>query len=91
MDGIGGIPPNLIFIVLLFGLMYFMLIRPQQQQRKRRDQMLGSLKKGDKIVTLGGIHGTITEMADDHLIIRVADKVEIRLNKSGVGYILGGE
>ncbi len=91
MGGLSGIPPNLIFIVLLFGLMYFMLIRPQQQQRKRRDQMLGALKKGDKIVTLGGIHGTITEMADDYLTLRVADKVELRLNKSGVGYVLGGE
>ena len=85
-----GIPPNLIFVVLLFGLMYFMLIRPQQQQRKKRDQMLASLKKGDKVVTLGGIHGTITDMADDSITLRIADKVEIKLSKSGVGYVLGG-
>jgi preprotein translocase subunit YajC len=87
---LNGIPPNLIFVVLLFGLMYFMLIRPQQQQRKKRDQMLSSLKKGDKVVTLGGIHGTITDMADDSVTLRIADKVEIKLAKSGVGYVLGG-
>jgi len=76
-------------LIILFAIFYFLLIRPQQvQQRKRRD-MLQSLKKGDKVVTVGGIHGTITEIRDDELKLRIADKVEIELSRSGVGQVLG--
>jgi len=78
------------FIVVLV-VFYFALIRPQQQQQKRRQEMLSQLKKGDKVVTIGGIHGEITAVYDDEVQLRIADKVEIRLSRSGVGRVKGKE
>lgn len=72
-------------------IFYLLLWRPQIQQQKRRQQTLKSLKKGDRIVTVGGIHGEITNIKDDTLTVRIADKVEIRMNRSGVGYVKGKE
>ena len=76
-------------LIIVFVVFYFVLIRPQQQQQKKRQQMLGELKKGDKVVTVGGIHGEITEVHDDEVTLRIADKVEIRLSRSGVGRVKG--
>lgn len=70
-------------------IFYFLLWRPQLQQQRRRQQMLKNLKKGDRIVTIGGIHGEITGIKDDTLTVRIADKVEVRLSRSGVGYVKG--
>ncbi|MBE3578182.1 MAG: preprotein translocase subunit YajC [Limnochordales bacterium] len=92
----GGVPaPNpwsaifstLFYLVLMVGLFYLFLFRPQQQQQKQRQAMLNSLKKGDKIITTGGIHGQITEIHGDELSVRIADKVEIRLSRSGVATV----
>jgi len=76
-------------LILLFVLMYFMLIRPQQTQQKKRRAMLGGLRKGDKIITVGGIYGVIVEIdnKDDLLTLRIADKVEVQLARSGVSHV----
>lgn len=80
-------------LVVSFGLMfvvfYMLLWRPQQQQQKRRREMLASLKKGDRVVTAGGIHGEITGMKEDTLTVRIADKVEVKVSKSGVSQVKG--
>lgn len=78
---------SLVWLVLFSALMYFLIIRPQQQQQKKRNQMLSSLKAGDRIVTVGGIVGTITQVRDESLTVKIADRVEIELTKSGVGYV----
>lgn len=70
-------------------IFYLLLWRPQLQQQRRRQQMLKNLKRGDRIVTIGGIHGEITAIKDDTLTVRIADKVEVRMNRSGVGYVKG--
>lgn len=75
--------------VLMFAIFYFLLIRPQQKQQRKRQEMLNSVKRGDRIVTVGGIHGEVTGVKDDVLTLRIADKVEIKINKAGVGYIKG--
>ena len=75
--------------ILMFAIFYFLLIRPQQKQQRRRQEMLSSIKRGDKIVTVGGIHGEVTGVKDDVLTVRIADKLEIRLNRAGVGYVKG--
>jgi len=82
---------SLIPLIVVFIVFYFVLIRPQQQQQKKRQEMLAQLKKGDKVVTVGGIHGEITAVYDDEVQLRIADKVEIRLSRSGVGRIKGKE
>jgi len=82
---------SLLPFILLFVLMYFILIRPQQVQQRKRREMLGSLKNGERIVTVGGIHGTVTELRDDTVDVRISDKVEIRLQRSGIGQVLRGD
>lgn len=84
----GGIL-QLILPFLLVGVMfYFMIIRPQQKQQKERKAMLDSLKKGDKVVTVGGIFGELTALKEDYVTLKVADKVEIKLSRSGISHVV---
>ena len=71
------------FIIML-GVFYLFLIRPQQKQQKERQGMLSALKKGDKVITVGGIHGEITGIKDDELTLKIADGVQIRVSRSGI-------
>ncbi|REJ37199.1 MAG: preprotein translocase subunit YajC [Bacillota bacterium] len=80
---------SLLPLILMFAVFYFLLIRPQMQQQKKRKEMLDSLKVGDKVITVGGIHGEITALKDDEVQLRIADKVEIRLSRQGVGHVKG--
>ena len=75
-------------IILMFVIFYFLLWRPQKKQQKRRQEMLDSLKPGAKIVPVGGVMGTIVSLHDDYLVIRVADKVEIRVTRAAVAQVL---
>lgn|SRR5690625_3198559 len=77
--------------ILMFAVFYFVLIRPQQQQQKKRQEMLSALRTGDKVVTIGGIHGEITAVSDDEVRIRVAEKVELRMNRQGIGHVKGSD
>lgn len=76
---------SLLPLLVLFGLMYFMMIRPQQQQQKKRQQMLSNLKAGDEVVTIGGMHGTIQSIDDTTVVLKVASNVELKFNRSAVG------
>lgn len=82
---------SLLPMVAVLAVFYFIMIRPQQHQQKKRREMLDALKKGDKVVTVGGIHGEITGLHDDEVTLRISDKVEIRLSRSGVGRVKGKE
>ena len=79
---------SIIWLVVLFALMYFLLIRPQQKEQKERAQMIRSLKPGDKIVTMGGLMGVITKVEDMSVKVRIAEKVEVDILKTGVARIL---
>ncbi|NLZ28201.1 MAG: preprotein translocase subunit YajC [Firmicutes bacterium] len=87
MPGLENLSMFLPFILLLV-LFYFLLIRPQQKQQKVRQEMLNNLKKGDRVVTIGGIHGVIKEMQEDTLSIRIADNINIKVNRSGIDSVL---
>ncbi|MDI9567890.1 MAG: preprotein translocase subunit YajC [Bacillota bacterium] len=73
-------------LVIVLVVFYFFIIRPQQKQQKKRREMLDSLRKGDKIVTIGGIHGTLTDIKEDTIRLKVGDNVELRMSKEAVGY-----
>lgn len=73
--------------ILMFAVFYFVLIRPQQQQQRRRQEMLNNVKVGDEVITVGGIHGAITAVTDDEVRLQVADKVELRINRQGIGQV----
>lgn len=75
-------------IILLFVIFYFMLIRPQQTQQKKRKEMLSNLRKGDRVVSIGGIYGMLREVQDDIVILRIADNVNIKMARGGVDRIL---
>lgn len=79
---------SIIWLVVLFAFMYFLLIRPQQKEQKERAQMIRSLKPGDKIVTMGGLIGVITKVEDMSVKVRIAEKVEVDILKTGVARIL---
>lgn len=78
----------ILFMVLVF---YFLLYRPQQRAKKERDDMLGSLKVGTKIITAGGIYGTITEIENTTLKLQIADRVVIQIARGSVGMIARDE
>lgn len=72
--------------VLMFVVFYFLLIRPQQKKTKTRNSMLKSLKKGDKIVTIGGLHGTILEISDDIVVLRVNDVTKLTFDRGSISH-----
>ena len=79
-----GALANLFPLILIFGIFYFILIRPQQKQQKEFKKMLGTLKKNDQIVTIGGVHGTIVNVKDKTFIVRVDDNTRVEIDKSAV-------
>lgn len=82
---------GILWMVVIFAIFYFILIRPQQQQQKKRREMLGALKKGDRVVTIGGIYGVIKEIKEDMVTLRVADNVNIKFARGGVERVIEDE
>lgn len=80
---------TLIYLLVIVGFFYLFLIRPQQKQHRQRLSMLNNLKKGDKIINHGGVIGTIVDIKDDQITVRIADKVEVNMLKEGVARVLG--
>lgn len=78
--GFGGLIP----IVLMFVIFYFLLIRPQQKRNKEHKEMITNLKKGDRIITNGGIYGRITGMDESTLTVEIADKVRVKVVRGNV-------
>jgi len=71
-------------LILMFVIFYFLLIRPQQKKTKEHRQMISNLKKGDRIVTSGGIHGRITGMDESTITVEIADKVRVKVVRGNV-------
>ena len=71
-------------IALMLLIFYFLLYRPQKKAQKEREAMLGSLKVGSRVITIGGIYGTIVSLTDDIVILKVAEKVEIEIARGSV-------
>lgn len=89
--GQGGTFGALIPLILMFAIFYFLLIRPQQKKSKQHKELLGSLKKGDRIVSTGGLHGVITGITDDAVTMEIAPKVRVKLSRNAVGAVLKRE
>ena len=80
----GGNMSFLIMMLLIFVVMYFFMIRPQQKNQKEIAKFRNELKKGDKIVTIGGIYGTVDEIREKYVIIVVDGDVKLRVDKSAI-------
>lgn len=79
-----GIMNTIIMFGLMFVILYFMIIRPQQKRQKERQKMIENLKKGDKVITSGGIHGTISGIDEKTLLVEIADKVKVKVDRASV-------
>ncbi|HET53828.1 MAG TPA: preprotein translocase subunit YajC [Ignavibacteria bacterium] len=86
-DGGGSMVSTLIMFGAIFAIFYFMIIRPQQKRAKERDRMLSEVKKGDKIITSGGIHGTVAGLDEKTVLIDVGNNVKIKMERSAIGSI----
>ena len=77
----------------MFAIMYFMVIMPQQRQRKKTQEMLGALKAGDKIITNGGIHGTVNGIDGDSVILKISSEpqVKIRIARAAIAQVEASE
>lgn len=84
MEGIQSFLP----IIIMFAIFYFLLIRPQQKRQKQRNAMLASLKKGDKVVTIGGVHGTIQDIGDDAVTLRIAHNVNVTFDRGAINSVV---
>lgn len=83
--GAGGALVQLLPFVLIFGIFYFLLILPQQRQRRKTQEMLANLKTGDHVVTSGGIYGTIVGFRDANVVqLQVANQVKIEVARSAI-------
>lgn len=77
-------------LVLIFGVFYFLIIRPQQQKHKKHQEILNNLKKGDKVVTVGGLVGVVNAVKDDNLIsVEISSGVKVDILKSAISSLLG--
>ena len=85
--GPGGIMSFLPFVVLI-GVMYFLMIRPQMKRAKEHRGMLEKLARGDEVLTSGGIAGTVAEMGENFVTVEVADGVRVRVQKAAIANVL---
>jgi preprotein translocase subunit YajC len=82
---LGTILPFLLIIVIF----YLLILRPQQKRQKERQRLLESVKKGDKIITTAGIYGEVEGVDGNVVLVKIADNVKVKMEKSGIGVIIG--
>ncbi|MBY0158499.1 preprotein translocase subunit YajC [Paenibacillus lautus] len=87
----GGILGLILPFVLMFVIFYFLLIRPQQKKQKTRNAMLSALSKGDKVVTIGGLHGTIVEITDDIVVLKVNDVTKLTFDRNSISHSVNAD
>ncbi|MBO7612541.1 MAG: preprotein translocase subunit YajC [Treponema sp.] len=88
MDAMGGTFGMLIPLILIFAIMYFLMIRPQQKKQKETQKMIDAIKKGDKVVTIGGIHGIVSSVKENTLVIKVDDNTRIEFNRTAIATVV---
>ena len=86
--GQGGGLAGFLPIIILFAIFYFLLIRPQQKKAKQHKELLASIKKGDKVVSSGGLHGLVTGLSDDVVTVEIAPKVRVKISRGSISGIM---
>jgi len=85
--GFGAFVP----LILMFVIFYFLLIRPQQKKQKQHREMIGNLKKGDRVITTGGLYGRITGITDTVVTLEISEKVRVKVARGNVAGLSQGE
>jgi preprotein translocase subunit YajC len=88
--GPGAVVQPLILFGAMFAIFYFIVLRPQQRQKADRERMLSALKRGDRVVTSGGLHGTVVGLGEHTVTLRVADQVKLEFDRTAIGRVVGG-
>lgn len=86
--GTGALMTQVVFFAAIFAIFYFLMIRPQQKQKRDRESMLRAIKRGDRVVTTSGMHGTVTGLTEHTVTLRAADQVKLEFDRSAIGRIL---
>ena len=86
--GAGGLLTMLLPFALIIGVFYFLIIRPQSKKQKETKAMLSSLRKNDRVATIGGIRGTIVSVKDDTVIVKVDNNVKMEFSKSAISAVI---
>jgi len=90
-NGSGG-GSSLVSTIIMFGaiflIFYFMIIRPQQKRSKERTKLLSNIQKGDKVVTSGGMHGTVVHIEEKTVIIQVSDNVKLKFERAAISNVV---
>jgi preprotein translocase subunit YajC len=82
---------TILFLLLLFGVVYFLMIRPQQKRRREASQMQSALGPGDRIVTIGGLHGTVVSIVDDVATLEISPGVTVQFARQAIARVLPRE
>jgi preprotein translocase subunit YajC len=81
----------MVMFALIFGVFYFLVIMPAKKQQKKKEAMIGALKKGDKVVTSGGIFGTVATVEEHTLLLKISENTKIRITKSAISGPVGSD
>jgi preprotein translocase subunit YajC len=86
-QGGGDFMTTILMFAVIIAIFYFMILRPQQKRQKERTKLLESMKKGDKVVTAGGLHGTIVGIEDKTLLLQIAENVKVKVERSSISVV----
>jgi len=84
----GGGFESMILILLMFGVLYFMMIRPQMKRAKEQKAMIEALQKGDEVITAGGLLGRITKISEGYITLEIANNVEVQVQRPSISLVL---
>jgi len=86
--GGGSMVSTFVMFGAIFLIFYFMIIRPQQKRAKEREKLLSSIEKGDKVITSGGMHGTVAGVEEKTILLQVTENVKLKIERSAIATIL---
>lgn len=75
-----------VFMVLMFGMFYFLIIRPQRKRQQEHQALLSSLSVGDRVITIGGIHGVIESMKEDSILLKLESGATVRMTRASIAF-----
>jgi preprotein translocase subunit YajC len=87
-SGTSQLMPTLVMFAAMFAIFYFLMIRPQQRQKSERERMLRAIKRGDRVVTSSGLFGTVTNLSDTTVTLRVADQVKLDFERGAIARVV---
>lgn len=91
-EAAGGSPFGMMMpLLLVLAVFYFIVILPAKKQQKKKDSMISSLKKGDRVITSGGVHGTVSSVENDTVMVKVSENQKMRFSKSAVAGLADGD